>query len=384
VTTESEGDERGEGHERSLTLEARRILEAAWREPGFCVPHQTTYPWQWLWDSCFHSVVWAALGDERAVIELSSALAAIDDDGFVPHIRYANGPFPHVALWGRPDTSSITQPPMYGHAVAELARRGMDVPGRVVERATSALRFLLGTRRRSPAGLVLLCHPWESGCDDSPRWDDWGCGTDSWFDRKGELVTTIERTSGGAPIANPAFAVGGVGFSALVAWNALELTAVTGDEALASAATELAEAVDARWDGRLCTWVDDGPSSIASGRARTLDALLPLLLRDNDEARAAVVDGAAFGGSCGPAGVHRAEPAYAPERYWRGGAWPPLSYLLWVASTRSGDVRVADALAEAICAGARISGFAEWWDPDSGEGFGAVPQSWATLAALVV
>ena len=37
---------------------------------GFCVPNPTTYPWQWLWDSCFHAVVWAHLGDERAVVEL--------------------------------------------------------------------------------------------------------------------------------------------------------------------------------------------------------------------------------------------------------------------------------------------------------------------------
>jgi hypothetical protein len=365
-----------------LTLEARRILDAAWREPGFCVPNPNTYPWQWLWDSCFHAIVWAELGDERAVVELGTALCDTDAEGFVPHIRYAGGPFPHAALWRRPATSSITQPPMYGHAVAELARRGMAVPGLVIERATAGLRFLLGARRRSAAGLVELCHPWESGCDDSPRWDDWGCGTDRWFAAKGDLLATIERSAGGAPLANPAFAAGGAGFSALVAWNALELAAVTGDDGLASAASELAEAVDGRWDDALRTWVDDGVSATGSGRARTIDALLPLLLHPRPEAFATVVDPAAYGGECGPAGVHRDEPTYAPARYWRGGAWPPLSYLLWVASTRSGEESVAAALSSSIAAGARRSMFAEWCDADSGEGFGAVPQSWATLAVV--
>ncbi len=60
---------------------------------------------------------------------------------------------------------------MYGHAVAELVRLGLDVPEQVVQGARRGLRFLLDRRRRSPAGLVELCHPWESGCDDSPRWD---------------------------------------------------------------------------------------------------------------------------------------------------------------------------------------------------------------------
>ncbi len=62
------------------------------RGGGFCVPNQATYPWQWLWDSCFHAVVWAHLGDERAGLELASALSAQDADGFVPHLRYGSAP----------------------------------------------------------------------------------------------------------------------------------------------------------------------------------------------------------------------------------------------------------------------------------------------------
>ena len=232
VTTQPERDEGDGGHAgnlptaSALASDARRLLEGAWRADdagGFCVPHAMTYPWQWLWDSCFHAVVWAHLGDDRAAAELRSALSAQDADGFVPHLRYGPGPSPHGALWGRDGTSTITQPPMYGHALAELARQGLAVDDELVGRAEHGLRFLLHERRRSSAGLVELCHPWESGCDDSPRWDDAvprGWTPPAWFDRKGELVAGIERTAGGAPLHNPAFAVGSVGFSALVAWNA--------------------------------------------------------------------------------------------------------------------------------------------------------------------
>ena len=62
--------------EDELRTEVRALLDAHWdRERGYCVPNPMTYPHLWLWDSCFHAVVWAHLGDERAVVELESTLA---------------------------------------------------------------------------------------------------------------------------------------------------------------------------------------------------------------------------------------------------------------------------------------------------------------------
>jgi hypothetical protein len=373
---------------------ARSILEAAWRPDGphgFCVPNPTTYPWQWLWDSCFHAVVWAHLGDPRGSLEVAAALHDQDADGFVPHLRYVgHDGGPHQELWGRPGTSSITQPPMYGHALAELARLGQPVEPSLLEQAEAGLRFLLQRRRRSPAGLVELCHPWESGCDDSPRWDSTvapGWTPERWYEAKGALVGAIERTAGGAPVHNPAFAVGSAGFSALVAWNARELATVTGRDALLADAEELVAAIDARWDPLLRTWVDDGPTAAGSGRVRTLDALLPLLVAPRPEAFAELVDPGAFGAPFGPTGVHRAEPSFAPGSYWRGSSWPQLTYLLWLAATSSppaaGGGSVAASLAGSLARGAVASGWAEHWDPDRGTGLGARPQSWTTLGWIV-
>lgn len=395
MTAEPERHDRDGGHGGTLptvdglAADARRILEQAWRHDdagGFCVPNAATYPWQWLWDSCFHAVVWAHLGDERATVELRSALSSQDAEGFVPHVRYGSGPRPHAGLWGRADTSTITQPPMYGHAVAELSRQGMDVDEATIDRASRGLRFLLEQRRRTAGGLVEICHPWESGCDDSPRWDDVVLGgrtPDAWYALKGALVGSVERSPGGAPLHNPAFPIGSAGFSALVAWNSRELAAVTGDDALRRLAHELAEAVDARWEPSLATWVDDGPTSPGSGRIRTIDALLPLLVCQRAEAVAALTDAAAFGAVFGPCGVHRAEATFEPTTYWRGPAWPQVTYLLWLALTRSGDRSTSRSLSRSMVAGASASGFAEYWEPDTGGALGAVPQTWTTLASVV-
>ncbi len=366
------------------------MLEGAWRTTsdgaGFCVPHPTTYPWQWLWDSCFHAVVWSHLGDRRALVELTSALGAQDADGFVPHIAYHDGPFPHAGFWGRSATSSITQPPMYGHAVASLAAAGMASPTWLVERATAGLRFLLERRRRSPGGLVELCHPWESGCDDSPRWDDLvgaGWSPAAWHELKGTLLGSIERSATGAPLRNHAFPVGSVAMSALVAWNAWELAGLTGDADLERSADDLAAAVDDRWDPALRTWVDDGPTAPRSGRVRTLEALLPLLVAPRPEAFAELADPDAFAAPFGPRAVHAAEPSYDPRAYWRGPAWPQLTYLLWLASTRAGERPLASSLARSMIAGALRSGLSEYWDPVTGEALGATPQSWSALACVI-
>src|SRR4051794_21600822 len=148
----------------------REVLEASWRPAdGFCTPNPTVYPHQWLWDSCFHAIAWAALGDPRGVTELESALRGQLANGFVPHMRYLGPSAPRGPL---ADRSSYVQPPIYAHAARVLRDRDLPVPDGVIEKIAASLDWFW-RERRTDAGLVYLVHPWESGCDDSPRWDSW-------------------------------------------------------------------------------------------------------------------------------------------------------------------------------------------------------------------
>lgn len=370
---------------------ARSVLEQAWREDGgYTVPSTTVYPFQWLWDSCFHAVTWAVLGEgERARRELSHLFRTQSPLGFVPHVDYEHDPSYHAEFWRHEGRSSITQPPMFGHAIAVLDALGVAVDD-LVEPATRGLRFLLDHRARV-GGLVSLCHPWESGGDDCPRWDHWcpdGWDPGRWYDVKGDLVASVEHADDGSPLSNPAFVVASCGFNALVAFNAVELAAVTGDATLQADAEQLVATLDQRWDPARRTWVDAGDSESSSGRIRTLDALLPVLVSTRSDAVDLVfeelLDPRALGGSCGPAGVHRDEPTFASRTYWRGPAWPQLTYLAWVAAGRRRHAGARAELGSMLVRGASRSGWAEYWDPDDGTGLGAAPQSWATLAAVVV
>lgn len=363
------------------------ILRAAWQPEGYCVPNLETYPYQWLWDSCFHAVAWAHLGHpDKALEELRHVFRCQDADGFVPHVDYEREPEILSGFWGRSGASSITQPPMYGHALAAIARSGAEVPGDLLERARRGLRFLTRSRQRDrSSGLVTVVHPWESGGDDSPRWDHWYQGR---FDRsrafelKGSWLATIERLPSGAPVGNPAFSAAPIGFNALVAFNCVELGAIIDDDELAADAAELSDALAQRWDADLSTWVDAGPSAGGSGAALTLDGLLPVLLGDRPHEMAQLLDPAGHGAPYGPTGVSRRDPAFAPRTYWRGPAWPQLTYLMWLAATRVGSADVAASLGSSLVAGALISGWAEYWDADDGTGLGAAPQTWTTLAVV--
>jgi hypothetical protein len=245
---------------------------------------------------------------------------------------------------------------MYGHAIAALQRQGIDVGEELVERARIGIQFFL-RERRHPSGLIRVTHPWETGCDDSPRFDHWGAGDPRrWYEVKGELVASLPDNG---------FDCAPVSLSTLVAWNGRELGLDTAD---------VVDALAARWDGDTCTWIDAGDGEASSGRARTLEALLPLLVIEQPDARASITDPNAFGGDFGPAGVHRAEPAFDRRRYWRGPVWPQLAYLLWLAGAPIADTTVR---------GSESSELSEFWDPDDGTGLGASPQSWTCLAIVM-
>ena len=391
-----------------LDLKARSldVMEAHWRQGksaeshrrwGYTCPNPERYEWQWLWDSCFHAVIWAELGQEdRGLLELETLLATMEPTGFLPHMNYVADPAAALEFWGRAGTSTITQPPMFGHAIAELVRRGADVPEELADKAAIALRFFLAHRIGEPSGLVILCHPWESGADDSLRWDGFypvPYGHPSWQSEKTKLLESIQRDSYGTPLSNPLFPAASAWFTAVVAFNIAELASAT-DAIAATEADGLVEAVENSWDDDLRTWVDaathESPDASTEGAqassAPTLEALLGILADRNEDRLAKVCEDLfnpqKYGAPYGPAGASQSHEAYDGHGYWRGGAWPQLTYLLSHALRTKGRLKEAQALTAQLQSGAIASGFAEHWHPRTANPDGATPQSWTALAAI--
>ncbi len=377
---------------------ALRLLRDHWDPArGHTYPHRRTYPHQWLWDSCFASIAWAAVGDaERGMQELTMALSAQFEDGFVPHMRYAEA---NTLRGPRTDVSSFTQPPVYSHALRTLVTAGQPASVDLLARVPRALEWLWNRRRHD--GLIVVVHPWETGADDSPRWDSWMgtfLGKDrmplrwrrrpwSRYDR--HLVTQAQFDEHGEAYWSHEFVCAPAAFNAITAHAAFEYGTLTGDVEWDARARELAAEMDARmWSDRTGLWSDvPVVGGGSSAELPTLDGVLPALVTaDREKAMAAldqVIDPARFAAPFGLAYVAQDSPAFDADGYWRGTAWMQLNYLVRLAALRWERYDVVDAVRASSRAAAVQARFAEHWNPRTGKGRGAIPLTWSALVAAM-
>ena len=101
----------------------------------------------------------------------------------VPHILFHGDDsscFPNSSIWRAGPTgrsSGITQPLVAATVVRHLFERTSDpvIRARITTLAPKLLawhRWCYSSRDPHGIGLVSIVHPWESGMDNSPLWDD--------------------------------------------------------------------------------------------------------------------------------------------------------------------------------------------------------------------
>jgi glycogen debranching enzyme len=167
----------------ALTQEAHRILKQNDRG-GYTVPNNAVYPFQWNWDSAFVALGFSTFDRDRAWRELETLFLGQWADGMVPSIVFhsaAEHYYPGPAAWGtshQPPTTGISQPPVAA-SVARLIIEAEPRDTATEERAHRLFDQLYASHRwwhtiRDPegTGLVTIIHPWETGRDNSPDWDE--------------------------------------------------------------------------------------------------------------------------------------------------------------------------------------------------------------------
>ena len=284
--------------------------------------------------------------------------SAQDERGFVPHIDYGREPGHHESFWGRPGSSTITQPPMYGHAVAALRRRGHRCRRRA--RRASARRHHSSSFVSAAIhpGSSASTHPWETGCDDSPRFDHWGAGEPKrWYDVKGALVAALPDN----------------GFDcAPVSLSRIGRVERTGARTRHGRPRRRAR----RSVGRRTMHVGRrrrGRQRRPAGSERSKRCCRCSSSTDLRRSRRSPTRTRSAGRSVLPA-CTAPSPRSIVAATGAGPVWPQLAYLLWLAGAP---------VAETTVRGAETSGLSEFWDPDDGTGLGASPQSWTCLAVLM-
>jgi len=178
------------GKETNLIEKAKQILEKNWKG-GFTVPTNKLYPFQWNWDSGFVSMGFGHFNLDNAMQELASLFSGQWRNGMIPHIIFHSEKettyFPNFDFWeasvnsgapNKPKTSGITQPPVHGFILEQLLLQHpkdekLAAFAKVLyPRIVDSHRFFYKYRDPNREGLTFIFHPWESGRDNSPLWDE--------------------------------------------------------------------------------------------------------------------------------------------------------------------------------------------------------------------
>jgi len=151
---------------------------------GYTVPTHGLYPFQWNWDAAITALGWMKVDESRAWLEIEMLLKGQWDNGMVPHIIFhkpVDSYFPGPDVWGVKNTiptTAISQPPVLVSVVKLMVEQANDkalAQAKLAEMLPSLIayhKWWYNDRDPENTGLVVSYHPWESGMDNSPAWDE--------------------------------------------------------------------------------------------------------------------------------------------------------------------------------------------------------------------
>lgn len=136
----------------------------------YTCPSPGNYPHQWLWDSCFHSIVLTHFDIERAKREIRTLLSGQRENGFLPCCTLWKKRFPFEETFYR---TQISQPPVPPIAIEIIYDKSKDLNflKEVYPKLKAFMKWYAGCRDSNNNGLIEAIHPWETGIDSTPTFD---------------------------------------------------------------------------------------------------------------------------------------------------------------------------------------------------------------------
>lgn len=391
----------------NIELAAHEILLSNRRESDghqYTLPSAEHYPYQWLWDSCFHAIILAQFDPEAAKQELISLVSKQFKDGMIPHIIYWTPGILHIFRWGVEGTSSLTQPPMLAYAAWEVHRAAKDQ--NFLEMLYPSLlafyQYIVEKRDPLQQGLTSIINPDESGEDNSPRFDEvlhapltvtyreHHMLREQLVDENREANFNIETCM------RHSFWVQDVLFNAVLVENLHALAHIAsllkhsdGEHFASRNAERLTKAMrDFMFEDGLY-WSTQG-MDLKKMKTLTWASFAPLFagLYSHAEAQSVVEkylrNDETFRAPFGVRTVSRTEPAYTAAGFgdnfsWRGPVWMAPHWFIYRGLQRYGFRDDANEIQKKSVALLERSGFRECFNPETGEGQGARNFTWGAL-----
>ena len=423
-----------------LIRRAKMILDFN-RVGSYTQPGPRLYPHQWSWDSAFIAMGYAHYDQNRAINELNHLFDSQWKNGLLPQIVFNpdfSEYFPGVGFWQAdrsPDsprhhkTSGVVQPPVHATAALHVYRHASDeakarafLEG-AFPRLVAWHEYLYRDRDPEGTGLAYIRHPWESGMDNSPMWDEIllrlhlkpdeippyqradthlvaveDRPVNAAYDRFAYLVQLFaDRAYDEAKIREDCpFLVQDVLFNATLCQaghDLAEIACTLGEDPspFEEQAQETARAVNERlWDEERGIYLDFDIVTNEPIRVLAAAGFTPLYagIPDFDQVKR-ILDtlensGFSFGATdCYPVPSYdRYGYGYSPVQYWRGPIWVNINWLLLRGFERYGLDEQAEHLRRTTVELVREGGFYEYFHPTRGNGHGSDFFSWTAALLL--
>jgi len=416
---------------------AKRILENNWTG-AYTRPSPHLYPHQWNWDSGFIALGYAHYNQKRAMHEMNSLFQSQWANGMVPQIVFNPDSlghyFPEPDFWQVPGnqlTSGITMPPIHTIACLHIyqsaheKKRAKEFLKGIYPKLMNAHRYLYRYRDPEHTGLVSIRHPWESGIDNSPAWDealgrisidkttlpfyerkDTKQGVpaenrpkDDDYDRYVYLVDLFRRLKYREEdiLRESPFKIDDVLFNSILCranHDLLSMSRILGEDGreveewYGSTSRALAEKLWCPECERFEAFDHVAGKHIHAGTAASF---MPLFAGAATESQAAVLyksmNSVSFcalhQGNCFTIpNYDMTSEDFDPRNYWRGPVWLNINWMLSQGLKRYGYREKADAMKKDMLQLPIRFGFHEYFDSQTGTGYGSPDFSWTAALFL--
>lgn len=429
----------------SLADEAAAVLKAN-DHGTHTIPAEGLYPHQWLWDSCFTAIGLRHLDVDRAQTELTSLVEGQWANGMLPNMIFSDRPEYQRdrnfwRSWVNPNspdeiaTSGITQPPMLAEAVWQVGQKLNMAERRswyklMLPHITQYHEWLYADRDPHGEGLVLLVHPWETGLDNTPPWTHelhehlmpnwisfirWAHldGLIGFFRRDrhyinpGQRLSTLETLS----YFDAQRRLRRKGYDTMkildhglfsiedLTYNCIFIRANTRlremaktirhelPEELVAKMEQSEKSLQGLYDPYAKTFWSRDFITHRLLKQPSIASLIPLYAGVISKDQAAHIvkqleNEHAFGPNFPVPSVPLDSRDFDPDRYWQGPTWVNTNWLIIQGLREYKFTHHADALSDITIEMVRRNGFAEYFDPNTGEPLGARNFSWT--AALTI
>lgn len=395
----------------------------------YTVPTSGLYPFQWNWDSCLVSIGQQHVNEARAWAEMNTLFDHQWTDGMVPHIVFHemdDGYFPGPDVWstGREvPTTGITQPPVAGFAALRLFERAKDKELAKIEASKLLARidrwheWFYANRDPENTHLVALIHPWESGRDNSVDWDAAldrvpTNGLQPYQRRDLQHADAAHRPTGdqydryiwlvqhfrhlgwdNSKLHDESpFKVVDPGFNAILIRSCADLAQLAtflGDETIAQRNRQRAEsglaALESLWSDSLQQYLCYDRAVNTLVNSASVGGLLPVIAAIPAKRSASLalrIDTLSKSVNYLVPSHDPTDSRYDAKRYWRGPSWLIVNYLIADGLRIAGHTDLVKRIETASLELINESGFAEYYDPETGEPCGGSTFTWT--AAMVM